>query len=118
VAAYQNFLTNLVSAQGYYVKPVIQMLLSNFVGFEDSHSTDLNQSFNSEKVEQVLFPIHLVFIKIGSWNFIFFQLESLIFSNTHLALKSIMQVTRFASDQALRIFSKECMPYLLTTNPK
>ena len=37
VAAYRNFLTNLVSAQGYYVKPVVRMLISNFIGFTDRH---------------------------------------------------------------------------------
>ena len=35
VAAYRNFLANLVSAQGYYVKPVVRMLISNFIGFND-----------------------------------------------------------------------------------
>jgi hypothetical protein len=55
VAAYQNFLTNLVTAQGYYVNPVIQMLLSNFVGFEDSQKIlEQTGSFQSEQITQVL----------------------------------------------------------------
>ena len=44
VAAYRNFLANLVTAQGYYVKPVV----SNFIGFADRQTIQNSQSFDDD----------------------------------------------------------------------
>ena len=48
VAAYRNFLANLVTAQGYYVKPVVRMLISNFIGFADRQTIQNSQSFDDD----------------------------------------------------------------------
>jgi hypothetical protein len=59
VAAYRNFLANLVSAQGYYVKPVVRMLISNFIGF-----TDRQVMLEQQQQQQTLTNIDLVSVNI------------------------------------------------------
>lgn len=51
VTAYKNFLTNLVSAQGYYTKPVVKMLLSAMLG-------DKEQPSDAETSEAVFVNLH------------------------------------------------------------
>jgi len=53
VAAYRNFLANLVSAQGYYVKPVVRMLVSNFIGFTD-RQVILNNGQAASNIDEVI----------------------------------------------------------------
>ena len=96
VAAYRNFLANLVSAQGYYVKPVIRMLISNFIGFTDRQVV-MGPSEVSSSID---------------------QMETLVFENTHLALSAVIDVTPLASHQAVLQYAKECLPYTMTTDTR
>ncbi len=47
VVAYRNFLVNLISAQTYYTKPVIKMLMSNLLGSSFANSEQEVNSFDN-----------------------------------------------------------------------
>jgi len=46
------------------------------------------------------------------------QMEKVVFENTHLALKAVLEVTPLASRQAVLQYAKECLPYAMTTDTR
>ena len=90
VAAYRDFLVNLVTGQGYFTKPVIKMLMSNFQGVA-------NREAFGEDVDLD-------------------HIEKQVFESTHETLKVVLKVTPLASRSALMQYTKECIPYALTPN--
>jgi len=92
VAAYRDFLANLVTAQGYYTKPVIKMLVSNLMGVANRAAVAQE---NQGAVDIV-------------------ALEKAVFDNTHETLKVILGFTPLAGREATKKYTKECMPYVLS----
>ena len=45
VTAYKHFLTNLISAQSYYTKPVVKMLLTSMLGIKELKVNNIMNSF-------------------------------------------------------------------------
>ena len=45
VTAYKHFLTNLISAQSYYTKPVVKMLLTSMLGIKELKVKNIMNSF-------------------------------------------------------------------------
>ena len=91
VDAYRDFLVNLVTAQGYYTKPVVKMLICNLLGI-------LNRAALMANTEGIDFD----------------ALEKQVFENTHETLRVILGITPLASKEALLKYAKEGMPYSLS----
>ena len=89
--AYKEFLVDLVTAQGYYTKPVLKMLVSNLSGIADCSTIDGEDRKTNLK-----------------------DLEALVFDNTHEAIRSILKVAPLAGRNALLQYIRECQPYALT----
>jgi len=98
VAAFREFLVNLVTAQIYFTKPVVKMLVTNLRGVE-------NRSKLIEANEEAIDPIPLPD---------FDAVERTVFENTHQTLEVILRVTPLAGKEALSKYTKECLPYALT----
>eukprot|EP00095_Tigriopus_kingsejongensis_P012063 maker-scaffold60_size442463-snap-gene-0.26 protein:Tk12063 transcript:maker-scaffold60_size442463-snap-gene-0.26-mRNA-1 annotation:"hypothetical protein CAPTEDRAFT_221291" len=81
VTAFKHFLTNLVSAHSFYIKPITQMLLKNFAA-KAKTPTEME------------------------W-------DQLVFSNTHEALQGLLEVSPLGAKQAITMYAKVCMPYML-----
>jgi len=90
--SYQDFLVNLVTAQGYYIKPVMKMLISNLTGILELEKYEVNEQNRYR------------------------ELELSIFAKTHSAIKEILKVVPLASQRALLQYIQECQPYILTLN--
>jgi len=100
VSAYREFLVNLVTAQLYYTKPVVKMLVSNLSGITDRNAFNENKTLgndenNTKTVEGV---------------------EQVVFQNTHDTIKAILKVSPLASRAALLQYVRECQPYALTAD--
>ena len=74
VAAYRNFLANLVSAQGYYVKPVVRMLVSNFIGFTD-RQVILNNGQAASNIDEVIIINQKFFMTFMYFSHRLFKIE-------------------------------------------
>ena len=88
---YKEFLEDLVTAQSYYTKPVMKMLLANLSGIADRAafaSSDGNASLDS--------------------------VEELVFNNSHASIRAILAVVPLAGRNALLNYVRECLPYILT----
>lgn len=92
VTAYNNFLANLVTAQTYYTKPVVKMLVSNFIGVKNREQLEMK----AKMVEE----------------------EKTIFKHTHEALKCVLKVSPLATKTALLTYCKSCQPYVLTRDTR
>jgi len=93
VVAYRDFLVNLVTAQGYYTKPVVKMLVCNLLGVANRAALAGGGGDGSVDVDAI---------------------EETVFGNTHETLKTILVITPLAGREALLKYAKECMPYCLT----
>ena len=88
---YKEFLENLVTAQSYYTKPAMKMLLGNLSGIANRaafDSPDGNASLDS--------------------------VEELVFNNSHSSIRAILEVVPLAGRNALLNYVRECLPYILT----
>ena len=89
--AYKDFLVNLVTAHGYYTKPVMKMLVSNLSGIAN------RAKFSADNEKESLDCI-----------------ESKVFTNTHTAIRAILKVIPLAGRNSLLQYVRECQPYALT----
>ena len=99
VSAYQEFIVNLVTAQGYYIKPVMKMLVCNMTGITDraAFNDNLSASGEDNNPEKSLESV-----------------EKHVFDNTHATIKAILKVAPLAGQTALLQYTRECQPYALT----
>jgi len=97
VAAYTDFLVNLVTAQTYFTRPVVKMLVCNFLGVANRTAVVAAGGGGS-----------------GSEAVDIDTIERRVFENTHQTLKTILKISPLAGEQALLRYSKECLPYHLT----